>query len=94
MTRTLCTQAMEVVDEATHAGCDARHETDLRGIGPGADLCYFHGEEPMPEDNYRTCGECGHYWTRDALVAADAEHRGSREDPERIWSCPLCIHDF
>lgn len=94
MSRTYCTRAHEVVDTETHVDCDAHHEGDLRGIGPGADLCWFHGEEPMPEDNYRTCGECGHYWTEEALVAADAENRGERVAADRVWSCPLCIHDF
>lgn len=91
--KTYCTKAMAVVGP-DHGPCSAHHELDLRGIGPGADLCFFHGYEPMPEDNFRTCGECGHYWTRDGLIAQDAKLSGERRDPERIFSCPLCVHDF
>ena len=72
-----------------------RYGDDLRGIGLHPDLCWFHGEEPVPDDAYRVCGECGHAWAREALIAADAEKfNGSPRNPETIYACPLCVHDF
>lgn len=69
------------------------------GTGEGPPIsCWFHGLEPIPDDVYRVCLECGHAWMREALEAA---HHELGDDPdaeptpaERIWSCPLCIHDF
>ena len=31
--------------------------------------CYFHGDEPVPADCYRICGECGHAFTLAALLS-------------------------
>lgn len=43
------------------------------------DECYIHGEEPIPENCYLVCGECGHaYPTAEDLMAAD------RAEVERI----------
>lgn len=31
--------------------------------------CYFHGDELVPSDAYRVCGECGHAFTAASLLA-------------------------
>lgn len=67
--------------------------SDPRGIGP-PDYCWFHGEEPMPDDCYVTCGECGHYWTAEALEDRFEEMLGFQEPASRVYACPLCAHDF
>ena len=71
-------------------------QTDWRGVGPPADLCWFHGVEPITGEEFTICGECGHAWTREALEAADAEHYPDMRPrtAEHIYSCPLCVHDF
>lgn len=61
--------------------------------------CFFHGVEPLPEEYYQLCGECGHVWeTRDDLLRDDLDLRtqiGLQQDPEApIRICPLCTHDF
>lgn len=60
--------------------------------------CYFHGEEPIPEDCYILCGECWHAWTVESLLEEHNKilsHYGvTEENPENIFSCPLCTHDF
>jgi hypothetical protein len=71
--------------------------------------CYFHGEEPIPHDVYRLCGECGHAYTtaNDLLDAYNFETdviNGAMSmfdspiphetDVGRIYSCPLCTHDW
>lgn len=30
--------------------------------------CYFHGDEPIPPDCFRVCGECGHAFTAAELL--------------------------
>jgi hypothetical protein len=62
--------------------------------------CFFHGDEPVPSDWYRLCGECGHCFdTVDDLLLADNRNRieiGLQPitDPTLVLFCPLCTHDF
>lgn len=71
--------------------------------------CYFHGEEPIPEQYYIICLECGHcYVTADELLTTfnDIMYEGwfNWEQGERPWVpetsvdnihfCALCAHDF
>jgi len=55
--------------------------------------CYFHGEEPVPDEYFRFCFECGHYFlTEEEFVAAQSwMNTGVTPDLE---FCPLCTHDF
>lgn len=52
------------------------------------------------EDPYRACFECKHEFTTAAeLLAAHNQHlsRYGREpetDPERVETCPACLHSF
>lgn len=59
--------------------------------------------EPLPDEYYSVCGECGHvYVTAEELL--EAENRLLFEmqvtkppvvtDPEHVYTCPLCGHDF
>jgi hypothetical protein len=73
--------------------------------------CFLHEHwEPVYENNYRVCFECGHsYFTPLAVVFAHNEmmldlwERWSEEgelrptkvdDAASILSCPLCSHDW
>ena len=73
-------------------------------------FCYIHGvcEPDLPGD-YRACGECGHvyrtvwdllteellFWRRGVMGGwVDSMEVGPLGDPDRIFSCPLCTHDF
>lgn len=56
--------------------------------------CFFHGEEPVPDEYFRLCVECGHcFLTEDEFTAAAAESPIARPDPQLPF-CPLCSHDF
>lgn len=73
-----------------------------------ADRCFFHGVEPVPNDCYRVCGECGHaFVTAEALLQAEHDvveeiNRASltdwravpSENADDIHFCPLCTHDW
>jgi len=52
--------------------------------------------EPLPDDYYIACGECGHvYVTAEDLVNAYVdEYPGYRPKAEHIPSCAKCWHDF
>jgi hypothetical protein len=78
---------------------------DERGRHEGIceDWCYAHYRcEPLRDGDYRICFECFHVFrTADELIAAHRavlEQIGStlnpRTDPEAIFSCPECSHDF
>ena len=73
--------------------------------------CFIHqGWEPIYEDNFRVCFECGHsYWTPRSLVIKHNEmleelwarwpEEGELppakvDDADTILSCPLCGHDW
>lgn len=72
--------------------------------------CFIHnGWEPIYENNYRVCGECGHsYWTAQALILREYEERREAhfrwpedfpmankvDDSATILSCPICGHDW
>lgn len=86
------------IPEAVMDGLDDRHTH-----------CYFHCVEEVPEDLYRICAECGHPWTASSLLREhNLELIGTEtgrtleiqaldppeHDPEQIYSCPLCLHDW
>jgi hypothetical protein len=53
----------------------------------------------MTPTTYRVCGECFHVFETAAdLVAADqaawSDGPHPPRDPEHIYSCPVCVHDF
>jgi hypothetical protein len=53
----------------------------------------------MTASTYRVCPECFHvYETAADLVAADqaawADGPHPPRDPDKIYSCPECTHDF
>lgn len=68
------------------------------GITNGTVHCWIHHtDEPVTTGTYIVCGECFHaYQTVDELMAVEADKFGddAQTDPERMWSCPYCIHDF
>lgn len=54
--------------------------------------CYFHGDDPILPDHYRVCGECGHAFTAQELLAghnavlAQLEEIKQRErDLRPVW---------
>lgn len=66
--------------------------------------CWTHNVDE-PSDGYLLCGECGHmFLTPEELIAADLNWReeslaygrmdNTAKDPEKIYSCPHCTHDF
>lgn len=70
-------------------------------------VCFWHGPEPDQPGDYKACGECLHVWRTEAAFARDvadlyAELRAHSDWPpniplpplDRIYSCPLCAHDF
>jgi hypothetical protein len=60
-------------------------------------VCWIHGvPEPDLPGDYKACGECWHVWRTAEEFQHDAdEARGEHEpDLDRVWSCPLCTHDF
>lgn len=75
----------------------------ITGVEPEVNsACYFHGPETLDDHTYRVCGECGHVWTVDDLVA---EHNKilayltmrpplKLRQVDTIDICPLCTHDF
>lgn len=68
--------------------------------------CFFHGVEPITAEHTTICGECGHAFTTDELIAEDLRVRleiqcadGPSADlypqpVDQIFVCPLCSHDF
>lgn len=61
--------------------------------------CWFHCVEPIPEDVFIVCLECGHAFTAEALLAGHNEHLAEfggkpETDPDKVFACPECIHDF
>lgn len=88
-------------------GDEAVTDTDERWLECDDWKCFFHGTEPITKDTFRVCGECWHAWTAEALLAdhnaildeIDKEHGPGNAgahltDPEKVFACPLCIHDF
>lgn len=55
--------------------------------------CFFHGVEPVPDEYFRICLECGHCWPTEAHFAADAAWLGDKPLADLSF-CPLCTHDF
>lgn len=70
------------------------------------DHCYAHSVDENAADAYQICGECFHVFrTADELVAATAQRiaevsvgvenpMSGPTDPEKIFACPHCAHDF
>jgi len=65
--------------------------------------CYFHGEEPIPEGAYRVCGECWHCYPTEKdlldtynteLARVNQEPDSPVTNPDDIYFCPLCTHDW
>lgn len=68
-----------------------------RVVAEGEHHCWFHHENEHPERPgvYRVCGECSHVWeTSEELELAHWNGYSGRLEAERIFSCPLCSHDF
>lgn len=74
---------------------------------PTYEHCFFcNVDEPLQPGDYRVCGECLHVFrTAEELLARHnqllAEFFGAgypamepATDPEQVWTCPLCAHDF
>lgn len=73
---------------------------------PPASFCHCHHRyEPVPEDVYRVCFECGHvYGTAADLVDAYNAAVGTtppvgrvqmdEDDADKIFFCQHCVHDF
>lgn len=64
--------------------------------------CWIHHADEPDQPSYRACGECFHVYRRAADLLAE-HNKVSRAidpdcqdeaDPERVWCCPLCTHDF
>jgi hypothetical protein len=75
----------------------------VSGTNDVGDQCAIHGYEPIPASYYRLCGECWHcFVTAAELVEADWDVRRSlpggedavRRQPDDVWVCPHCSHDF
>jgi len=82
--------------------------TDL--VPAGGTFCFVHAAyEPDLPGDYRVCGECCHvYRTMWDLLLAELHFWRSGVmagwvhplevppfgDPDRIFACPLCTHDF
>jgi len=73
------------------------------------DGCYFHDDELVPEQHYLICFECGHCYVtaEDLLRASNEEHykmwfKWDQADydfvpetnPDNIFFCAYCTHDF
>jgi len=63
------------------------------------DWCEYHRRvEPITDDTYKICGECWHAFTKDELLTESRKHGNFRDinfrDINKIYSCPLCAHDF
>lgn len=72
--------------------------------------CFWHGDEPAREGDYRICHECGHIWRTETEFRTDEAHAFNEfmrthgdditrmtptdVDPAKVYSCPLCAHDF
>lgn len=72
------------------------HHQEAPGCEPNKH-CWIHDVDEPEEGAFRVCGECFHvFMTAEELIQADSKwyEDGRRNDPERIWSCPLCTHDF
>lgn len=60
--------------------------------------------EPLTEPIYRVCFECGTEWTASALIVAhnaildtwapDGIVTCHVDNPEDVYCCPECIHDW
>ena len=90
-TRDDCTCRTDYVDQVNPACL-------LHAVDPG---CFWHREEPIPEDFYRVCGECLHCWPTPeelmvdvATIARQVGLTAIPADPATVFSCPLCAHDF
>jgi hypothetical protein len=61
--------------------------------------CHWHDIDE-PGDAYRVCFECKHAFRSAAeLLAEHSKHLAEfgqepETDPEQVYTCPLCIHDF
>ena len=83
-----------MADKITYEPSPCQHEP--------FDFCMSHYRcEPMTESTYTVCGECGHAFdTADDLLrdhnAVLVELGIDRidTDPEKVWVCPHCTHDF
>lgn len=59
--------------------------------------CFFHGDEPIPEDAFLVCRECGHAWPTRGDFFQDVEALLGPRTTEALEDqpfCPLCTHDF
>jgi hypothetical protein len=67
--------------------------------------CFVHHTpEPIDDDTYRVCGECGHVYTAEQLAAAHndiieehglaPDHRVTLRNVDAITTCPHCAHGF
>lgn len=71
--------------------------------------CYFHGEEPIPDEYYIICLECGHCYVtaNELLITFNNENyklwfqfqQGlnpwiPETDVDNIHFCAYCTHDF
>jgi hypothetical protein len=70
--------------------------------------CTFHDvDEPITEDTYRVCGECGHAFETDVRLIVETNKTNAAmekavpgaELPRHVTAddinhCPFCYHDF
>jgi transcription elongation factor Elf1 len=61
--------------------------------------CYFHAHEKAEASDYLQCYECGHsYKTAQNLIDELKKLRGPEDNREivleKIFFCPICLHDF
>ena len=74
-------------------------------VNANNDLCMEHYQHESAEGAHRVCGECFHvYGTAEELLTETnrtLSHYGPGmgpgrpiTDPEQVYSCPLCAHDF
>lgn len=55
---------------------------------------YHHEIETGLTTCYRSCFECGHIWSREALEANYREMFGHHKPAEELFACGACAHDF
>jgi len=68
----------------------------------GYSTCLIHHAwELIPENVYKVCFECGHVWLKDDLLKAHNDFAAKYEDdiepltdPELIFFCQECLHDW
>lgn len=88
--------------------CDVSHTAALVHV-PFGEWCHIHWrhEPPLPGD-YMVCGECWHVWRTVwdfYLSELEIARQMFADDPSidgiwmpadltKVYSCPLCAHDF